>query len=175
MSPTPEQRRAARHQLGPGAGAPAGRRGPSRGSKQPITVEAIISTAFGIVESEGYEALTMRRVATALVTTAEQLIAVRALTGVAAAMTTPGSAALAFRLFSDDDPVSSAVARRRIVSASYPSVATMPNAVLMMASTVIGCLLPRDGPRRPAGAPEPAPSWCRAARRCWGVGDMTAV
>src|SRR3982750_3300416 len=35
--------------------------------------------------------------ATAFVSTAGQLIAVRALTGVAAAMTTPGSAALAFR------------------------------------------------------------------------------
>ncbi|BCJ39379.1 hypothetical protein GCM10010168_63730 [Actinoplanes ianthinogenes] len=40
--------------------------------------------------------------ATAFVGTAEQLIAVRALTGVAAAMTTPGSMALAFRLFDDD-------------------------------------------------------------------------
>jgi MFS family permease len=41
--------------------------------------------------------------ATALVTTAPQLILVRAVMGVAAAMTTPGSAALAFRLFSDDN------------------------------------------------------------------------
>jgi MFS family permease len=40
--------------------------------------------------------------ATAFVTTAEQLIAVRVAMGVAAAMTTPGSMALAFRLFSDD-------------------------------------------------------------------------
>jgi MFS family permease len=40
--------------------------------------------------------------ATAFVTTAEQLIAVRAVMGVAAAMTTPGSIALAFRLFSED-------------------------------------------------------------------------
>ncbi|MDA2891543.1 MFS transporter [Mycolicibacterium sp. BiH015] len=40
--------------------------------------------------------------ATAFVTTAEQLIAVRVLTGIAAAMTTPGSMALAFRLFADD-------------------------------------------------------------------------
>ena len=39
--------------------------------------------------------------ATALVTT-EQLIAVRAVMGIAAAMTTPGSMALAFRLFDDD-------------------------------------------------------------------------
>jgi MFS family permease len=40
--------------------------------------------------------------ATAFVTTAEQLIVVRAMMGVAAAMTTPGSIALAFRLFEDD-------------------------------------------------------------------------
>ena len=44
------------------------RRGPSGGAKKPITVEAIISTAFGIVENEGYQALTMRRVAAALET-----------------------------------------------------------------------------------------------------------
>lgn len=40
--------------------------------------------------------------ATAFVTTAEQLVAIRVLTGVAAAMTTPGAMALAFRLFDDD-------------------------------------------------------------------------
>jgi MFS family permease len=40
--------------------------------------------------------------ATAFVTTAGELIAVRVVTGVAAAMTTPGSMALAFRLFEDD-------------------------------------------------------------------------
>ncbi|MFF3886293.1 MFS transporter [Streptomyces sp. NPDC001914] len=40
--------------------------------------------------------------ATAFVTTADQLIAVRAAMGVAAAMTTPGSLALAFRLFDED-------------------------------------------------------------------------
>src|ERR1700755_1909850 len=40
--------------------------------------------------------------ATAFVPTATQLILVRALMGVAAAMTTPGSMALAFRLFKDD-------------------------------------------------------------------------
>jgi len=73
MSPTPEERRAARHQLG--AGPPAGRRGPSRGHKKPITVDAIIETAFGIVEREGYEALTMRRVATALETGSSSLYA----------------------------------------------------------------------------------------------------
>ncbi|MGR6918638.1 MFS transporter [[Actinomadura] parvosata] len=50
----------------------------------------------------GLALLAAASLATAFVTTAEQLIAVRALTGVAAAMTTPGSMALAFRLFGDD-------------------------------------------------------------------------
>jgi MFS family permease len=50
----------------------------------------------------GLALLGLASLATAFVTTAEQLIAVRALTGVAAAMTTPGSIALAFRLFSSD-------------------------------------------------------------------------
>ncbi|MBY8878973.1 TetR/AcrR family transcriptional regulator [Actinacidiphila acidipaludis] len=75
MAPTPQQRRAARHQLGGGPDAPAARRGPSGGRKKPITVEAIIGTAFGIVESEGYEALTMRRLATALETGPSSLYA----------------------------------------------------------------------------------------------------
>ncbi|MGW3635304.1 TetR/AcrR family transcriptional regulator [Streptomyces sp. NPDC005122] len=75
MSPTPEQRRAARHQLGTGSSAPAARRGPSGGRKKPITVDAIISTAFGIVEAEGYDALTMRRVAAALETGPSSLYA----------------------------------------------------------------------------------------------------
>jgi AcrR family transcriptional regulator len=76
MSPTPLQRRAERHQQpGTGASTPATRRGPSRGTKKPITVDAIISTAFGIVEREGYEALTMRRVATALETGPSSLYA----------------------------------------------------------------------------------------------------
>ncbi|MGI5132220.1 MFS transporter [Pseudonocardia sp. CA-107938] len=50
----------------------------------------------------GLVLLGVASLATALVTTAEQLIAVRVATGVAAAMTTPGSMALAFRLFDDD-------------------------------------------------------------------------
>jgi AcrR family transcriptional regulator len=67
MASAPQRRRAARHlQLGSDTGTSAKRRGPSGGRKKPITVEAIIDTAFGIVASEGYEALTMRRVATAL-------------------------------------------------------------------------------------------------------------
>jgi AcrR family transcriptional regulator len=76
MSPTPRQRRAERHQQpGTGVDSPVTRRGPSGGTKRPITVEAIISTAFGIVEKEGYEALTMRRVATALETGPSSLYA----------------------------------------------------------------------------------------------------
>jgi MFS family permease len=50
----------------------------------------------------GLTLLGVASLATAFVTTAEQLIAIRALMGVAAAMTTPGSIALAFRLFQDD-------------------------------------------------------------------------
>jgi AcrR family transcriptional regulator len=73
MAPTPQQRREARHHLG--TGAPAGRRGPSGGTKKPITVEAIIETAFGIVAREGYEALTMRRLATELETGPSSLYA----------------------------------------------------------------------------------------------------
>lgn len=51
----------------------------------------------------GLVLLAVASLATALVNTAEQLIAVRSLMGIAAAMTTPGSIALAFRLFATDD------------------------------------------------------------------------
>ena len=47
----------------------------------------------------GLALLGLASLATAFVRTAEQLIVVRAAMGVAAAMTTPGSIALAFRLF----------------------------------------------------------------------------
>jgi MFS family permease len=50
----------------------------------------------------GLVLLGLASLATAFVTSAGQLIAVRAVMGVAAAMTTPGSMALAFRLFEDD-------------------------------------------------------------------------
>jgi len=50
----------------------------------------------------GLVLLALASLATAFVTTAGQLVAVRAVMGLAAAMTTPGSMALAFRLFDDD-------------------------------------------------------------------------
>lgn len=50
----------------------------------------------------GLVLLATASLATAFVTTSSELIAVRALTGAAAAMTTPGSIALAFRLFASD-------------------------------------------------------------------------
>lgn len=50
----------------------------------------------------GLALLAVASLATVAVTTTEQLVAVRVLTGVAAAMTTPGSMALAFRLFDDE-------------------------------------------------------------------------
>jgi AcrR family transcriptional regulator len=69
MASAPQRRRAARHlQLSSDTTNPVKRRGPSGGRKKPITVGAIIDTAFDIVASEGYEALTMRRVAAALET-----------------------------------------------------------------------------------------------------------
>jgi predicted MFS family arabinose efflux permease len=50
----------------------------------------------------GLTLLGLASLATAFVTTADQLIAVRLVMGVAAAMTTPGTMALAFRLFEED-------------------------------------------------------------------------
>ncbi|MDO5745447.1 MAG: MFS transporter [Micrococcaceae bacterium] len=50
----------------------------------------------------GLTLLALASAATAFVTTPEQLIAVRTAMGIAAAMTTPGSIALAFRLFDDE-------------------------------------------------------------------------
>jgi AcrR family transcriptional regulator len=68
MASPPQRRRAARHQQPLTDDTSVTRRGPSAGRKKPITVDAIIETAFGIVEHEGYDALTMRRVASALET-----------------------------------------------------------------------------------------------------------
>jgi AcrR family transcriptional regulator len=55
----PRERRAARHRT-PEAAVAAGRR------RAPITVEQIVDTALRVVATEGYEALTMRRLATEL-------------------------------------------------------------------------------------------------------------
>src|SRR5215831_20280792 len=69
MPTPPQKRRAARHLPRDGdASARTTRRGPAGRGKSPITVDAIITAAFDIVASEGYEALTMRRLATALET-----------------------------------------------------------------------------------------------------------
>ncbi|MFJ8623553.1 TetR/AcrR family transcriptional regulator [Kitasatospora sp. NPDC093550] len=59
----PRERRAARHQPpNPEAGTdPRPRR-----RKAPITVDQVVDTALGVVATEGYEALTMRRLAGAL-------------------------------------------------------------------------------------------------------------
>jgi AcrR family transcriptional regulator len=57
----PKERRAARHRPPvPDAGAKPRRR------TEPITVDRVIEVALGIVAAEGFEALTMRRLATAL-------------------------------------------------------------------------------------------------------------
>lgn len=61
----PRERRAARHQP-PNPEAAAGPR--PRRRKAPITVEQVIDTALGVIATEGYEALTMRRLAGALET-----------------------------------------------------------------------------------------------------------
>jgi len=72
MASPPQRRRAERHQLplvdDAADSTEAPRRGPSAGRKRRITVDAVVETAFGIVEREGYGALTMRRVAAALET-----------------------------------------------------------------------------------------------------------
>jgi AcrR family transcriptional regulator len=66
MALNPQQRRAARHQQPPATSTV--RRGPSGGTKKPITVDAIVDAAFELIARDGYDALTMRRVATALET-----------------------------------------------------------------------------------------------------------
>ncbi|MGE0221188.1 TetR/AcrR family transcriptional regulator [Mycolicibacterium sp.] len=65
MASPPQRRRAARHLADAG---PTTRPGPSAGRKNPITVDAVVDAALGVVEREGYDALTMRRVAAALET-----------------------------------------------------------------------------------------------------------
>lgn len=70
----PRERRAARHRAPSNAGADgaegAGAEGADRPRRRtaPITVEQVVDTALGVVAAEGYEALTMRRLAAALET-----------------------------------------------------------------------------------------------------------
>ncbi|MFD8920461.1 TetR/AcrR family transcriptional regulator [Streptomyces sp. NPDC059569] len=59
----PRERRAARHRP-PNPEAEAGPR--PRRRKAPITVEQVVDTALNVIVTEGYEALTMRRLAAAL-------------------------------------------------------------------------------------------------------------
>jgi AcrR family transcriptional regulator len=66
MARTPQDRRNARHLQPPPA--PTARRGPSGGTKKPITVDAIVEAAFELAAEDGYDALTMRRLAAALET-----------------------------------------------------------------------------------------------------------
>lgn len=65
VAPTPAQRRAARHQADP-ATAPAPDRTGAAGRRRPITVDLVTQTALALVAREGYEALTMRRLAAEL-------------------------------------------------------------------------------------------------------------
>ena len=65
MASPPQRRRAARHHT-PADDPEPGRRGRSGGRRTPITVDVVVGTALGIVEREGYAALTMRRVAAVL-------------------------------------------------------------------------------------------------------------
>ena len=67
MSTPAQQRRAARHlQPSTSADALAARCGAPGERKPPITVAAIVEAAFAIIAREGYDALSMRRVAAAL-------------------------------------------------------------------------------------------------------------
>src|SRR4051794_26665879 len=59
----PRERRAARHRL-PDPALDTGSR--ARRRKAPMTVEKVVDTALAVIAAEGYEALTMRRLAGAL-------------------------------------------------------------------------------------------------------------
>ena len=65
MAPTPAQRRSARHQADLDAAPALDRAEPAR-SRRPITVELVTRTALAMVARDGYEALTMRRLAAEL-------------------------------------------------------------------------------------------------------------
>ncbi len=63
MAPTPAQRRAARHQQLADTPDPAAERPTLTAFRRPLTVELITQTALDLVARDGYEALTMRRLA----------------------------------------------------------------------------------------------------------------
>jgi AcrR family transcriptional regulator len=63
---TPAQRRAARHQQTTGAADPPPDRPPPTALRRPLSVDLITQTALELVARDGYEALTMRRLAAAL-------------------------------------------------------------------------------------------------------------
>jgi AcrR family transcriptional regulator len=65
MPSTPAQRRAARHQADQAESPPRDRAG-AAGRRRPLTVDLITRTALGMVARDGYEALTMRRLAAEL-------------------------------------------------------------------------------------------------------------
>lgn len=74
MAPTPAQRRAARHRALDHEAAPdADRTEATR--RRPLTVELLTRTALAMVARDGYEALTMRRLAAELGTGAASLYA----------------------------------------------------------------------------------------------------
>lgn len=68
MASPPQRRRAARHHQPVPVDAARSRRGSSAGRQTPLTVEAIVDSALAIIERDGYDSLTMRRVAGALQT-----------------------------------------------------------------------------------------------------------
>lgn len=66
MAPTPAQRRAARHQQLGSPDSPATDRAGTATPRRPLTVDLLTRTALALVARDGYEALTMRRLAAEL-------------------------------------------------------------------------------------------------------------
>jgi len=75
MAPTPAQRRAARHTPGDAVDVPAAERAGVATGRRPLTVARVTETALAMVARDGYEALTMRRLAAELGTGAASLYA----------------------------------------------------------------------------------------------------
>ena len=75
MAPTPAQRRAARHAPGDHDVAPVAERERPTTGRRPLTVGRVTETALAMVARDGYEALTMRRLAAELGTGAASLYA----------------------------------------------------------------------------------------------------